>query len=151
MFWYSFSDASGANGQILNLFFTSVIKAFYNTLILYGTRVSTTLKAKLSQQLKICSKIVGHPLQTIYETAYHKNMLRLANNIVSNSSHVLNREYKLLPSKCRFRVPQFTKIKLEHSNQSTCSTLNYSLDQGEGEGTFMFMSSMCLCFSVLGL
>ena len=81
--------------------------------IVWYKGLSATLNTKLSQQLKICSKIVGHPLQTIYETACHKNMLRLANNIIYNSSHILNKEYKLLPSK--FRVLQLNKIKLKYS------------------------------------
>ena len=106
----------GASSQILNLFFTSVKMSIlqYCNIVWYKS-LSSNLKAKSSLQLKICSKIVRHPLQTIYETAYHKNMLRLAYNIVSNSNHVLNKENKLLPSKCRFRVPKFNKIKPTHS------------------------------------
>lgn len=39
-------------------------------------------------------------------------MLRLANDVVTNRGHDLNKEYELLPSKCRFRVAQFDEIKV---------------------------------------
>ncbi len=64
--------------------------------------------------MKICSKIVGQRLEKMYESAYQDNMLRLANNIVSEPNHVLNGEYKLLPSKQRYRIPRFNKIRLKN-------------------------------------
>ena len=53
-------------------------------------QVATTLKSNLLNQIKICSKIVGQPLEKIYESTHHSNILRLANNIVSDPNHVLN-------------------------------------------------------------
>ena len=106
----------GASKQILLLFFTSVIMSVlqycYTT---WYKSLSTTLKSKLLHQMKICSKIVGQPLEKFYESAYHNNILRLANTIVSDPNHVLNSEYELLPSNRRYRVPRFNKVRLKHS------------------------------------
>jgi len=35
------------------------------------------LKTKLYNQLKICSKIIGQPLEKLYDSAYQNNFLRL--------------------------------------------------------------------------
>lgn len=106
----------GASGQILLLFFTSVIMSvlqYCNTT--WYKCLSTALKSKLLHQMKICSKIVGQPLEKLYESAYHNNILRLANNIVSDPNHVLNSEYELLPLNRRYRVPRFNRVRLRHS------------------------------------
>ena len=56
----------------------------------------------------------SQPLQKLYESASHKNILRLA-NISSNPNHALNTEYNLLPSNGRYRVPTIRKVRLKHS------------------------------------
>ncbi len=67
------------------------------------------LKTKLFNQLQICSRIVGQPLEKLYDSAYN-NLLRLANNnIVSDLNHVLHNKFELLPSNRRYRVPRFNK------------------------------------------
>ncbi len=48
-------------------------------------------------------------------TLYMNNLLRLANNIVSDSNHVLHNEFESLPSNRRYRVPRFNKVMLKHS------------------------------------
>jgi len=60
--------------------------------------------------VKMCSKIVGQPLEKLY----YNNLLRLANIIASNSMHTLHKEFELLPSKRRYRVPRFNKLRLKH-------------------------------------
>lgn len=75
--------------------------------------LSTTLKSKLLHQMKACSKIVVEPLENLYEASY-QNTLKLAKNI-SDPSHVVNSEYRLLPSNQRYRVHQFSQIKLKNS------------------------------------
>ena len=112
----------GASRQILLMFFTSVIMSVlqYCSTTWYGC-LSAALKSQLLQQLNICSKIVGQPLQRLYTTTYDNSILRLARNITSNSSHVLHREYRLLPSGRRYEVPAYKKVKLKRSfvHQST--------------------------------
>ena len=112
----------GASRQILLLFFTSVIMSVlqYCSTTWYGC-LSVALKSQLLQQLSICSKIVGQPLQRLYTTTYDNSVQRLARNITSNTSHVLHGEYGLLPSGRRYCVPSFKKVRLKKSfvHQST--------------------------------
>jgi len=88
------------------------------------------LKTKLYNQLKICSKIIGQPLEKLYDLAYHNNLLRLANTIISNPLHILHKEFELLPSNRRYRVPRFNKVRLKHSfvHQATIA-LNKTFNQ----------------------
>jgi len=69
------------------------------------------LKTKLFNQLNICSKIVGQPLEKLYDSAYYNNLFRLANIIVSNPMHILHKEFE--PSKRRYRMPRFNKAMLK--------------------------------------
>ena len=104
----------GASRRILLLFFTSVIMSVlqYCSTTWYGC-LSVALKSQMLQQLNICSKIVGQPLQELYTSTYDNSMLRLAKNITSNTSHVLYSEYRLLPSGRRYEVPLFKKVRLK--------------------------------------
>ena len=106
----------GASRRILLLFFTSVIMSVlqYCSTTWYGC-LSVALKSQLLQQLSICSKIVGQPLQKLYTSTYDNSVLRLARNITSNTSHVLHGEYRLLPSGRRHCVPSFKKVRLKKS------------------------------------
>lgn len=38
--------------------------------------------------------IVGQPLEGLYESAYHYNILRLSHHITSNPNHALNSGYE---------------------------------------------------------
>ncbi len=106
----------GVRKQILLLFFMSVIMSVqqYCNSIWYRS-LSVILKTKLFNQLKICSRIVDQPLEKLYDSAYYNNLLRLANNIVSDPNHVLHNEFELLPSNWRYRVPRLNKVRLKHS------------------------------------
>ncbi len=61
-----------------------------------NSSLSVMRKTKLFNQLQICSRIVGQPLEKLYDSAYYKNVLRLANNTVSDPNHVLQNEFELL-------------------------------------------------------
>lgn len=49
-------------------------------------------------------------LEKVYESVLHNNMLKLADNIVSDHKHDFNSENILLPSKWRYRVFHFDKV-----------------------------------------
>lgn len=49
-------------------------------------------------------------LEKVYESVLHNNMLKLADNIVSDHKHDFNSENILLPSKWRYRVFHFNKV-----------------------------------------
>ena len=106
----------GASKQILLLFFSSVIMSVlqYCSTTWYGC-LSVTSKSQLLRQMNICSKIVGKPLYSLYESTYVNSVLRLARSIASNTNHVLHEEYELLPSGRRYLVPKFKKVKTKRS------------------------------------
>ena len=109
----------GASSQILSPFYTSVVQ----TVMLYCSTawydsLSVTNKNKLFSLIKICAKITGRTAEVVlpaFKEAHTKSMLRLANSISSDASHVLNGEYQLLPSMRRFRIPPFKKNRLRKS------------------------------------
>lgn len=102
--------------EILLLFFISVIMSIlqYCNSVWYKS-LSVKLKTKLFNYIKICSRIVGQPLEKLYDLAYHNNLLRLANNILADTNHVLHNEFVLLPSNQRYRVQSFNRVRLKHS------------------------------------
>ena len=106
----------GATQQVLLMFFISVVLSVmqYCNAIWYSC-LTVTAKSGLRHLIKICSKIVGQPLEVLFEAAYHNNTMRLAKNIISDPSHVLNKEYKLLPSGRRYSVPRFDRVRLKQS------------------------------------
>lgn len=64
-----------------------------------------SLKTKLINQIKICWKIVEKHLDKWYDRSKYKNLTKLARNIISNPSHVLNFEFIALKSNNWFIVP----------------------------------------------
>ncbi len=102
--------------KILLLFFMSVIMSIlqYCNSIWFKS-LSVKLKTKLFNYIKTCSRIVGQPLEKLYDLAYYNNLLRIANSIVADSNHVLHNEFVLLLSNRRYRVPSFNRVRLKHS------------------------------------
>ena len=84
----------GMSRKILLLFFTSVVMSVlqYCSTAWVGC-LPETLKARLLKQLNVCSKIVGQPLMTLFDSSYKNSVLRLARGITSNSKHPLYGEY----------------------------------------------------------
>ncbi len=67
--------------------------------------LSVQLKARLAILISKFSKIVGQMVEPNFHELYKKKMLTLTGKIMSDSSHILNEEYQLLPLKRRLRVP----------------------------------------------
>ena len=106
----------GANKTILLLFFQSIVQS----VMLYGccawySCLSVQLKARLGRLVRICSKIVGRTLETGFQEAHRRRILFLARRITSDPTHVLFKEFELLPSNRRFRVPQARLNRLRNS------------------------------------
>lgn len=89
--------------------------------VLYNTQYYTVqvfvhcFKVKTAPPIWICSKIVDQPFERLYQSTYHNNICRLANNIISDPNHVLISEYELLPSNRRNWVPRYNKVRLKRS------------------------------------
>ncbi len=79
--------------------------------------LSVKLKTKLFNYIKNLFKDCWSASReaTVYGLAYYNNLLRLPNNIVADSNHVLHNGFVLLPSNRRYRVPSFNRVRLKHS------------------------------------
>ena len=82
---------------------TTASSVLIQSVMLYCSVLGLSVKdkAKLYNQINICSKINGLPVAHLFQEAHNKSMLS------TDVTHVLHREYQLLPSKRRFRVPSF--------------------------------------------
>ena len=102
----------GASSRLVFLLFTSVIRSimlYCSTACLSDLAVKN--KSKLYNQIRVCSIIIGLPVAQAFQEA--NSMLRLATNISSDSTHVLNNGYLLLPSNRCFRVHSFSCNRLK--------------------------------------
>ena len=106
----------GASSEILSLFFVSTIQSIlqYGGAVWFGG-LSAHLKARILWLLGICSKLVGDSVENAFIESHVLHTVRLADKISQDSSHVLQREYQLLPSGRRYRVPECRKNKYKHS------------------------------------
>ncbi|KAK0133376.1 hypothetical protein N1851_031102 [Merluccius polli] len=75
---------------------------------------SIQLKNRILRLLSICSKLVGHTMEAHFFDSCTKHTLRITDKIALDPSHVLNKEYKLLPSGRRFRMPSCRRNKYKN-------------------------------------
>lgn len=85
-------------------------KAVCESLIRYGItawfgNLSVQLGSKVVRLIHTAWKIIGVSELTSLQDMYEQEALRCAKQIVRAVSHVLHKEYELLPSGKRFRVP----------------------------------------------
>ena len=55
-------------------------------------------KSKLYNQIKVCSKIIGHPVAQAFQEAHNNSMLRLATNISSDCMHTCPEQWISAPA-----------------------------------------------------
>ena len=96
----------GVNQRVMFLFYQAVLESIlrYGMSAWYGN-LSVQLKSKIGRLIQSAMKVMGRseklPMQSIYE----QSVLRQAEKILSDQTHILHTEYQLLPSGRRFRVP----------------------------------------------
>ena len=90
--------------SILSMFYKSCIQSVLTfSFICWFGNVSQKDKNKLQRVVNISSKITGLK-QTSVTALYEKQILRKANKIINDSTHILYNEYVLQPSSRRFRT-----------------------------------------------
>ena len=95
------------DNTILSMFYKSCIQSVLTfSFICWFGNVSQKDKNKLQRVVNISSKITGLK-QTSVTALYEKQVLRKANKIINDSTHILYNEYVLLPSSRRFRTITF--------------------------------------------
>ena len=92
------------DNTILSMFYKSCIQSVLTfSFICWFGNVSQKDKNKLQRVVNISSKITGLK-QTCVTALYEKQILRKANKIINDSTHILYNDYVLLPSSRRFRT-----------------------------------------------
>ena len=92
------------DNTILSMIYKSYIQSVLTfSFICWFGNVSQKDKNKLQRVVNISSKITGLK-QTSVTALYEKQILRKANKIINDSTHILYNEYVLLPSSRRFRT-----------------------------------------------
>ena len=71
-------------------------------------------RTKLQRIVNISSKIIGFK-QSSLTVLYEKQVLRKANKIINDNTHILHNEYVLLPSSRRFRTIVSKTTRKRHS------------------------------------
>ena len=69
----------------------------------FGT-LSVQLKAKIAKMEKTAMKVIGRSNSPSLQSIFEKTVLSLANRVLSDPSHILSKEYELLPSGRRYRT-----------------------------------------------
>lgn len=96
----------GIQQKVMLLFYHAVIESIFRYAIsVWFGNLTVKLKSQINRLALSALKVMGvreHPtIQAIFEDT----VLRQARKIIEDPSHVLNSEYKLLPSGRRYRIP----------------------------------------------
>ena len=103
-----------ASRQIISLFFMSVIQS---VMLYCNTAQQSCLSVKDKANYILKFKLVQRSLDYLQHTSSRKPTTRSCSgwpDIFPLTSHVLHREYQLLPSNRRFRVPSFNRNRLKY-------------------------------------
>ena len=72
--------------------------------------LSVQVKSKLNHLVHTAMKVIGRTENSSLQSIYEESVLRLAQRPSSDSAHILNPEYQLLPSgKCYITFTVLTK------------------------------------------
>lgn len=108
--------AHGVDKDIMLIFNQAVLESLIRySMTAWFENLSVQLKAKLMRLIHTAWKIMGVREHSSMQSIYEQASLPQANKIIHDSSHVLHREYELLPSGRRFRVPRCKLNRLKNS------------------------------------
>jgi len=89
------------------LFYQAILESIfeYGITSWYGN-LTVQSKSQIARQIKIAMKIMGVKNYLPPQKIYEQSVIRQAQKIVSDPTHILHPEFQLLPSGRRFRVPK---------------------------------------------
>ena len=101
----------GVNAGILQNFYRSCVESvlIYSFISWYGG-VSVKNKNALTRVVNVCSKVVGVRMVGLNEL-YERRVKNKGRKIADDEEHVLSKQYELLRSGRRYRVPKFMKAR----------------------------------------
>ncbi len=115
--------------SLMILFYKSCIESVLTfSLLCWFGNLNTRSKNALSRVVKMSNKILGVNQCTLSDL-FHRQILRKANVIRSDSSHPLHSEFQLLPSGSRLRFPPVKSNRYKYSLIPTAISL-LNADQG---------------------
>ena len=123
----------GVSQNIMFLFYQAVMQSIirYGMTAWFGN-LSTQSKSKLQHLVQTAIKVMGRT-DKLSQSICEQSVLRQARRVLSDPSHILQMEYKLLPSGRRHGIPQ---CKLNHFKYSFITNpikiLNGSVCRGLG-------------------
>lgn len=96
----------GVDQRIMFVFYQAVLESLvrYGISVWFGN-LTVQLKNKLNRLIQTAMKVMGRKDYQSLQTLYDQSVLRQAQRILTDPSHILYAEYELLPSGRRFRVP----------------------------------------------
>ena len=72
--------------------------------------LSVQNKNVLGRVVNVCGKVVGEKMKSLNEL-YECRVVKKARNIQNDATHILARNYDVLPSGRRLRVPRFSTVR----------------------------------------
>ena len=102
----------------------------FNMAMWYGN-LNMECRGKLQRIVNLASKIIGKkqkPLSCIYNEMLRKKSVK----IINDPSHPLHREFDLLPSGRRYRIPMFNRSRNIFKNSfipNAIKAINYTMSR----------------------
>ncbi|KAF7648010.1 hypothetical protein LDENG_00163040, partial [Lucifuga dentata] len=135
----------------------SFIKMFYScfiesvltfSLICWYGSLNLKNRCKLGNIVKVCSKLVGTDLTNLSQI-HVTRATRKAQLVLSDSSHPLHRNFQLLPSGRRYRLPQCRTNTSTHSSRQPLALLMNHCSVLSDFCFVLFCSVYCLDYAAV--
>ena len=106
----------GVSQNVMFLFYQAVMESVirYGMTAWFGN-LSAQSKSKLQRLVQTAMKVMGRTEKLSLESIYDQSVLRQAQRVLSDPSHILHMEYELLPSGRRYRIPKCKLNRFKHS------------------------------------
>lgn len=89
------------------LFYQAVLEnVIRNGMHLWSGNLTVQLKSRLGRFIQTVMKIMSRIEPFYLQTLYEKSMLKEADTILHDTTHILNWEFVMLPSSRRLRIPR---------------------------------------------
>ncbi len=114
----------GVSQKILFLFYQAVLESImrYGMAAWFGNP-SAQSKSKLQRLVQTAMKVMGGTENLSLQAIYEQSVLRQAQGVLSDPSHILYTEFKLLPSGRRYTIPTCRLNCFKHSFVPTPITI----------------------------
>ena len=111
------------NHKVMQTFYRSCIESVLTfSFLCWYSRLGASDRHVLNTIVNVCSKVIGVRLSSL-NTLFTKRIEQKATKIYKDNTHVLSKNFELLPSGRRFRVPKTRTVRTRSSFSPTA--INY--------------------------